>query len=148
MYEGGIRVPTFMRWKNVIPAGSSTKNFGMLMDLLPTFSEIAGVEIPPEVDGISLLPTMQGKSQNSGDRVVFWVRREGGTYGGKAYYAVRQGDLKLLQNTPYEPELLFNMAEDEYEQSPIQDRRPDEFKNLKRQLQEHIRRTGSIPWQD
>ena len=44
MYEGGIRVPTFMRWKNVIPAGSSTKNFGMLMDLLPTFSEIAGVE--------------------------------------------------------------------------------------------------------
>lgn len=147
MYEGGIRVPTFLRWKGVIPAGGSTDQFGMHMDLLPTFCEIAGAEIPPEVNGISLLPALQGKSQTTDNRVVFWVRREGGMYGGLAYYAVRHGDLKLLQNTPYEPEQLFHMGEDEFEQAPIQELRPGDFNRLRRQLQEHIRLSGSVPWQ-
>ena len=58
MYEGGIRVPAFFYWKNKIEPGTITENFAMLMDLFPTFCELANVEHSNEIDGISILPTL------------------------------------------------------------------------------------------
>ena len=48
------------------------------MDLFPTICEAAGVRIEHEIDGRSILPTLTGNSEREEDRVVFWVRREGG----------------------------------------------------------------------
>lgn len=41
----------------------------------------------------------------------FFMRSEGGIYGGLCYYAVRRGVYKLVQNTPYEELQLFNIAD-------------------------------------
>jgi arylsulfatase A-like enzyme len=148
MYEGGIRVPAFISWKGKIEPGSHSDNQGMLMDLFPTFCEIAGAEVPDDLDGISLLPTLLGKQDNSPERTIFWVRREGGpAYGGQAYYAARQGDYKILQNTPFEPIQFFNLKEDPYETNPLDQFQSDAYSNLRSQLQEHIQKSGSIPWQ-
>ena len=97
MYEGGIKVPTYVQWKGKINPGTSTDNLIMLMDLFPTFCEIAGVNLYHEIDGISILPTLLGNEQITDDRTVFWVRKEGGHYGGQSYYAARTGDYKILQ---------------------------------------------------
>lgn len=147
MYEGGIRVPTFIRWDQKIEPGTVTDNFAMLMDLYPTFCEVAGVAAPHSIDGISMLPTLEGKPQTTDDRYVFWVRREGSKYGGHAYYAVRYKDLKLLQNTPFEPIQYFNLKDDPHETSPLDPAKFEAFKNMKKQLQEHIRLSGMVPWQ-
>ena len=48
-FEGGIRSPTIMRWPAVIPAGSSNDEIASIMDLLPTFCEIAGSRRPATV---------------------------------------------------------------------------------------------------
>ena len=152
MYEGGIRVPAFVCWKNHIEPGSVTESLAMLMDLYPTFCQVAGARVTHPVNGISLVPTLSGKSQDTDGRTLFWSRREGGTtYGGQAYYAARRGRYKILQNTPYEPIQMFDMAEDELEQHPLE---PVEgsaemkaYRLLRNQLQQHIRSAGSVPWQ-
>ena len=148
MYEGGIRVPTFILWKDRVSPGTVTRNTAIHMDLFATFCEVAGAEIPGETDGISLLPTLLGEEQDTGNRTLFWTRREGGTYGGRAYYAARRGDFKLVQNSPYEPEQLFRISTDEYEQNPVEEEYPAEFRGLRKELQEHIRQAGGIPWQN
>jgi len=147
MYEGGIRVPTFFYWKDKINPNTQTDNFGLLMDLFPTFCEVAGVETPKNIDGISLLPTLLGKGQKTDDRYVFWMRREGGKYGGQAYYAARYQHLKILQNTPYESIQFFDMKKDSLEESPLDLSDSDVFKAIRFQLQEHIRKAGAVPWQ-
>jgi arylsulfatase A-like enzyme len=57
-FEGGIRSPTIMRWPAVISAGSTNDEITSIMDLLPTFCELAGVEPPSDrlLDGRSILP--------------------------------------------------------------------------------------------
>lgn len=147
MYEGGIRVPFFASWKDRIPSGSTSNNVGMLMDLLPTFCEIAEKEVSHAIDGISLLPTLLGKEQVTDDRHLFWVRREGWHYGGQAYYAARYKDYKILQNSAYEPFEFFNVAEDEFEKEALDSKDNEVYNKLRMALEEHIRKSGMIPWQ-
>jgi arylsulfatase A-like enzyme len=147
MYEGGIRVPTFLYWKNKIQPGTITNNFAMLMDLFPTFCELANVESSSEVDGICILPTLMGKNQVTNDRVVFWVRRDGYDVGGLAYYAARYKEYKILQNSPFEPFQFFNLKDDEYETNAMEPLDNKMYRKLKISLQEHIRKAGAIPWQ-
>lgn len=147
MYEGGIRVPAFFYWKNRIKAGTVTNNLAMLMDLFPTFCELADVKLENEVDGISILPTLMGEPQTTDDRFVFWERREGGNYGGQAYYAARYKEFKILQNTPFEPIQYFDLKDDEYETNPLSPDKNKMYGKLRTQLQEHIQKAGDIPWQ-
>jgi arylsulfatase A-like enzyme len=74
------------------------------------------------------------------------MRREGGNYGGLCYYAIRDEDYKLVQNTPFEPMQLFNIKEDPLEQQPL-DQNPKKFRELQNKLSQHIRASGKIPWQ-
>lgn len=146
MYEGGIKVPTCFVWKDEIKSKSETENLGLTMDIYPTLLEIAGVEPINQIDGMSLYRTLQGKPQVTDNRVVYFMRREGGKYGGLCYYATRQGQYKLVQNTPFEPMQLFNLDTDPHEHIPLS---PDseKFKDLKYRQSQHIREAGKIPWQ-
>ena len=146
MYEGGIRVPAIFYWKGKIAPGTTSSRTAMLMDLFPTFCELAGRKPPENVDGISLVPTLSGKDQDTSNRYLYWVRREGGDYGGQAYYAARYGDLKILQNTPFEPIQYFNLDRDELETTPLE-KDSEAYQALRTQLKEHIRSTGGVPWQ-
>ena len=147
MFEGGIRVPMAAAWPGHIKAGSRSDRMAMMMDLLPTICETAGVKSEHEIDGRSLLPTLTGNSRPEDERVLFWVRREGGNrYGGRAFYAARQGDFKLLQNTPFEPLELYSLRDDPKEQKPL-DRKHPMYAKLFTALQGHITQSGAIPWQ-
>ena len=69
IYEGGIRVPTIMRWPDKITrdsklkVGSSTNLIVDCSDLLPTFCELAGAPVPLGLSGVSLAPTLMGKGE-------------------------------------------------------------------------------------
>jgi len=147
MYEGGIRVPAFVVWKEKIVPGSNSDRLTLLMDLFPTFAEVAGAELSVSIDGESFLPELMGEVRSPSERTVFWVRREGHVFGGQAYYAARRGDYKILQNTPYEPIQFFNVGKDPYEQTPLETRESEIYTSLRSALQEHIQETGRIPWQ-
>ncbi len=147
MYEGGIRVPMCAVWPGRIKPGSRSDRVALTMDIFPTVCEAAGVKIEHEVDGVSFLPTVLGRNQPADERLLFWVRREGGKqYGGRAYYATRQGDHKLLQNSPFEPLKLYNLKDDPKEERPLDERHPM-HRRLFTALQNHICKSGAIPWQ-
>lgn len=60
IYEGGIRVPAIAQWVGTIPAGGVVTSMSVNTDLLPTFAEAAGIQIPEKyhIDGISILPEL------------------------------------------------------------------------------------------
>ncbi len=148
MYEGGIRVPAIVKWPGRVEPGSRSDRIAMLMDLFPTFCEVAGVQTDRKIDGISILPTLLGEAQDTGDRTLFWVRREGGNaYGGKAYYAARRDGFKVLQNTPFIPLEYYNIDEDYQEKQSLDPVLSREYARLRKEMEEHIRLSGSIPWQ-
>ncbi len=146
LYEGGIKVPAGIYWKNKIkPAVNS--NFVMLFDWFPTICDLAGIESELKIDALSILPILNGVDQITDKRTVFWMRREGGLkYGGHIYYAARNGDFKLLQNTPWESRQIFNIKEDELEQNPLE-KSGKIYNDLVNKLSFHITRTGHVKWQ-
>ncbi len=147
MFEGGIKVPAFMVWKDRIPPGSQSEQLTLLMDLFPTFADVAGAKVEGKIDGVSFLPILKGEESHEPERTVYWVRREGGDYGGQAYYAARRGNYKILQNTPYEPFQFFNLGDDPYEKDPLQISDSEKYKSLRTDLRKHIQQSGRIPWQ-
>lgn len=146
MYEGGIKVPTCFVWPGKIEPGTRNDNLALTMDIYPTLVEVASGKIPDDIDGISILSSLTGQNQVTDDRTVYFVRREGGLYGGLAYYAARRGRYKLLQNSPYEPLQMFDIWSDPYEKNPLSTNSAI-FQELKFSLSQHIRRSGSVPWQ-
>lgn len=147
MYEGGIHVAGGIYWKgHILPQVND--NFVLLFDYFPTLCELAGVSVEQKIDAISILPLLKGEKQKTDERMVYWARREGGPkYGGQDYYAARYKDMKILQNTPYEPILFFNVKTDFSEKSPIENHSSSEYKELYNGLSKHISKAGAIPWQ-
>ena len=145
-WEGGIRVPTCAVWPGTIPVGQSDE-LGITMDLLPTFAEIAGVPVENEIEGKSLVPIwLQGKKGDP-ERTLIWIRREGNfRYQGRAYYAIREGEWKLLQNHPFEPMQLVNLSKDPAEQNPLPSTHPMARKLIGK-LMLHLQKSGNVPWQ-
>jgi arylsulfatase A-like enzyme len=73
IYEGGIRMPAIVRWPGVVPAGGTTDVIGYFPDVMPTFAALAGVAVPANIDGISLLPSILGNPEQQQDRdYVYW----------------------------------------------------------------------------
>lgn len=61
IYDLGVRVPLAMRYPPLIAAGRTVDDFVSLTDLAPTFLELAGLLVPPEVTGTSLVPILSSK---------------------------------------------------------------------------------------
>jgi arylsulfatase A-like enzyme len=147
MLEGGIKVPAVVVWKDKIKAGSSSDQLALLMDFFPTLANIAGASVEHPINGINLMPVLKGTAAVQPERTVYWMRREGGQHNGLAYYAARKGNVKILQNNPFEAFKGYDLDKDPLEKNPINTKDNELFKALKFSLQEHIRASGKIPWQ-
>ena len=121
LYEGGIRVPMIARWPGKIKPGTVSHHISAFWDFLPTFAELAGVEYPPSVDGISILPTLLGKpAKQKQHEFLYWEFHERGSK-----QAVRMGDWKAIRfNTDGKLE-LYNLKEDIGEEHNVADKHPD-----------------------
>ena len=73
LYEGGVRSPTMVRWPGTVPAGVSPYRWAF-WDVLPTFAELAGLEVPRGLDGVSIVPTLMGRSQTRpAHALLYWT---------------------------------------------------------------------------
>ena len=148
MYEGGLRVPGAARWPGRIGPGSRTERMTLTMDVFATVCEAAGVAPPAGIDGVSFLPSLLGKAEPEIKRDLYFVRREGGNaYGGKTINALRRGNWKLLQDSPFAPLELYNLGEDPQEKTELARREGKVFNELSAALREQIQRGGGVPWQ-
>ncbi|WP_345233797.1 sulfatase-like hydrolase/transferase [Olivibacter ginsenosidimutans] len=77
-WEGGVRMPSIIRWPEQIAQGKVVTMPSTLYDWLPTFTEAAGLPAPARVDGVSLLPVLTGKGKQQ-ESLVYSEYYEGGT---------------------------------------------------------------------
>ena len=148
MYEGGLRVPAVARWPGRIAPGSHTDRITLTMDIFSTAMEAAGLHRQPGTDGVSFLPTLRGQSPAEEPRNYYFVRREGGNmYQGKTIEAFRQGDWKLVQDSPFAPVEMYNLKDDPKETTDLAAKEKSVFSNLSVLLRRQIQKAGGVPWQ-
>jgi len=81
IYEGGLRVPAVLEWPARIPKPRSTSAVASTSDLFPTILELTGVPKPansPPLDGVSLVPLIDGKAEARSRPLGFWNFPVGG----------------------------------------------------------------------
>ncbi len=148
-YDGGLKVPFFVRWPGHIQPGSTSDYQGMNFDIFPTFVELAGGTPAEDLNAVSLVSLLEGKPMPKQGRDLYFVRREGGMrYGGKAYQAIIRDGWKLMQNDPYSPLELYNLNEDPQEQNDLAKSNLQKFRQLQQAMQKQIQAAGSVPWQN
>ena len=148
MYEGGLRVPAAARWPGHIKPGSHTERPAMSMDIFATACDVAGEGVPKNVDGISFLPTLLGAKQEEPARDHYFIRREGGPqYGGKTIDAVIHGDWKLLQDSPFAPQELYNLKTDPQETTDLAAKERKIFLELSALMRKQGQRGAVAGWQ-
>jgi len=144
VHEGGIATPFIARWPGHIAAGGIVQNDpAHLIDLMPTFLDVAGAPFPAEwngrptipPEGVSLLPAFAG--QHLPDRVLYW-EHEGNR-------AVRQGQWKLVSMYPDDWE-LYDMAADRTELNDLVTTDPDRAAAMAALYDAWAARVGVKPW--
>lgn len=130
LYEGGIRVPFLVRWPGKISPGTTSEHISAFWDMLPTFCEIAGVEIPDNTDGISLLPELLGKKQSEHD-YLYWEFTAGA-----GAQAIRKDNFKAVRrgvaNNPNARIELYNLTKDLAENNDLAKEYPEIVQTMKR----------------
>ncbi len=148
VYEGGLKVPTAIVWPDRIDAGAVTSFRAMTMDLYPTLLAAADARVEDDsLDGRSFLPTLLGEEQAPLRDEWYFVRREGGSFGGKTIEALQKGDRKLVWNDPFGKAELYDLAKDPQETHDLLAERPQIAVELGNALMKHIQRGGEVPWQ-
>ena len=61
MFEQSFKMPFLIRWPGVVPAGSKSRALIQNIDYAPTFLEMAGAEVPKEIQGRSILPLLRNR---------------------------------------------------------------------------------------
>lgn len=111
-YEELLRVPLVLRWLGHSGAGSTSDELVTHMDILPTLADAAGIEIPGEIDGRSVVPLLAGKAPEWRDHVV--ITHHGNAYGLCTMRAVITPDYKYVY-WPYDTAELYDRQADPWE---------------------------------
>ncbi|OED35590.1 hypothetical protein AB833_30580 [Chromatiales bacterium (ex Bugula neritina AB1)] len=122
--EAGIRVPFIVSWPGTLPAGVVSDTPVTTLDVATTSLAAAGVELPDELDGVNLIPSLSGDTV-LGERPLYW------RFWNQA--AIRKGSWKFLK-AGAGTEFLFNMDNTTPETSNVLSDYPDIADELRQQL--------------
>jgi arylsulfatase A len=107
VYEGGIRVPTIVRWPGRVSANSESDYVSAFWDWLPTFCAAANIEHQPQ-DGHSLVSVFEGAESPGRSTALYFEHA-------RQAQAIIDGDFKLLRHKQGAPWQLYNLREDNAE---------------------------------
>ena len=127
LYEGGLRVPLIVYWKNKIIPGSKTNHISGFRDIMTTFAEIIGIKKPSHNKGISFLPTLLNQKQKKHE-FLNWEFQLSGSFqelpDGGFRQSVRLGDFKAVRYGINSKTEVYNLKEDESETNDIANLHP------------------------
>ncbi len=147
LWEGGIRVPTIVRWPGRIPPGRVSAQVGITMDLTASILAATNTTVSAEarLEGIDLLPILAGKAPER-ERTLFWRT----TTGGFNQRAVRVGDWKLIVDGT--AAMVFDVRRDLGERFDLASARPEIAARLhpllvawEKDVDAEAKRTGAKP---
>jgi arylsulfatase A-like enzyme len=148
--EGGIRVPALVTWPGFARQRDLSPIFSTVMDLMPTFLELAGVEHPADespngkiekMRGQSMVPYLQGSAAtvHPHDQITGWE-----LFGRRG---IRESDWKAVFIPPPEGPgqwQLYNLANDPGETADLSKLHPEKLTSLLRLWDEYAEQTGVL----
>lgn len=121
LYEGGLRIPSLVRWPGKIKAGQVSDLVWSHPDVLPTLADLTGATPPPDIDGLSILPELLGAEalgrQQPQHEFLYWEFR--------GQVAVRKNHWKAIrpkQNADWE---LYDLSSDIGEEHNVAAEHPE-----------------------
>jgi len=96
MYEESFRTPLLVRWPGKIIPASVNKKLVQNLDFAETFLEVAGVEIPGDMQGHSLLPLFEGNTKYWREAIYYHYYEYPGVHGVKRHYGISTERFKLI----------------------------------------------------
>ncbi len=122
LMDGGIRVPYLVSWPAKLPKGKTYKEPVISLDMAATCLAAAGQPIPEELDGVDLVPLLNGEKQ---DRSLYWRFWQ--------QTAIRKGNWKYLYISDGW-ECLYDLESDRHEKDNLIAQHPEKAKQLRKAL--------------
>ncbi len=126
LWEGGIRVPSFVSWKGRLAAGKTIDAPVISLDIFPTLVAAAGLQAPEgkNLEGVSLLSVLEGgTSEAIQSRPLFWRNNQ--------FWAIREQQWKLTLPERGENVQLFDLSTDVAEDRDLSAEHPEIVERLK-----------------
>lgn len=140
LHEGGIRVPLIAVWPGRVAPGSQCALPCAFWDWLPTLCEVAGATVPEDADGVSLVPTLLGRTGQREHAALYWEYPEAG-----GQQALRVGRWKALRKnlrTGSARTELFDLIGDPGEARDLSGEHPARVAQMERIMHELRRPPG------
>lgn len=146
--EGGIASPMIISSKNIADPGTVSTAYFTVMDLAPTFYELAGATYPGKTGtaktkpllGKSILPLLQGEDEIHAPDYITALEHKGRMF-------IRKGNWKLVNlNPPYDESkmMLFNLEVDLGETNDLAQEHPEKVKELLNDWNQYIKKNELI----
>ena len=112
MYEESLKMPLIVKWPGVTQAGVVNENLVQNLDYAETFLDIAGAEIPGDMQGKSLVPLLKGEKTEWRDAVYYHYYQFPGVHMVPRHYGVRDSRYKLIHFYQFDQWELYDLKND------------------------------------
>tara|TARA_B100001939_G_scaffold348005_1_gene371953 strand:+ start:622 stop:2364 length:1743 start_codon:yes stop_codon:yes gene_type:complete len=122
VYNGGIRVPFFLRFPAMFSGNQEVNQITAHIDLLPTLSKLCNVEMPRDrkIDGRSFIPSINSEKLPERSFFSYWTRKYPELYNN---IALQRGQFKLIGKTDYNSPIenfeLYDTYNDPFEKNNL-----------------------------
>lgn len=115
MYEESLGTPLIIKWPGVTAPGSENHNLVQNLDYAETFLEMAGVEIPADMQGESLVPLLKGDNENFRESIFYHYYEYPSWHMVTRHFGVKKGRYKLIYYYLNDEWELFDLQQDAQE---------------------------------
>ncbi|NWK56655.1 sulfatase [Verrucomicrobiaceae bacterium N1E253] len=142
MFEEAFKMPFIISWPGKIKAGSRYQQFIQNIDYAPTLIDAAGLNVPDEMQGVSLLPVFDGATPEWRESVYYHFYEGGGEHNAPKHEGVRTARYKLIHFYTMGEYNLFDLEKDPNEMKDlsknpeyrkVMDEMKDELERLRKQ---------------
>jgi len=140
--EGGIRVPFIARWPGMIPAGKTSDEIIAFWDMMPTFAELAGTEIPANTDGRSLIDALKSGRIEQPHEYLYW---DYGHCRDRYDQAVRIGRWKGIRLGRKSKVHIYDLENDIGEKNDIASQHPEVVKKIEGIMKKAVKPNDRYP---
>ncbi|MFU7557144.1 sulfatase [Roseiconus sp. JC912] len=122
LYEGGVRIPMVWSFPDRLPEGVVEQRPILSLDIAATALDVAGLPIPENVDGVSLMSWIDSPLAK-GHETIFWRMQRGKK-------ALRSGNWKVVSPGESQPFELYHLASDIGEERDLAAKQPEKLSEL------------------